>query len=324
VSPEAAPAAASLLDPAVLARIGDLELLARTVVEGFVNGLHRSPHLGSSTDFAEHRSYMPGDDIRGIDWRLYARSDRYYVKQFEADTNTNFVVLLDVSPSMRYRGASEGTGSVSKLDYGCFLAAALSYFSSTQRDRVGLATFDGDLVEYVPPSAKHLRLVLHALERTALAAASAPDEAATDPRPAPRAATLDAPLRKLSESLRRRSIVLLISDLYEEPDSVLSALANVRGRGNDLIIFQLLDRNELEFPFADATNFVDLETGERMPVIPEYLRAQYRDVVAQHTATLARRTREQRIDYALFDTSKPLDKALFAYLLARQRFSRVR
>jgi uncharacterized protein (DUF58 family) len=324
VSPDAAPAAASLLDPAVLARIGDLELLARTVVEGFVNGLHRSPHLGSSTDFAEHRSYMPGDDIRGIDWRLYARSDRYYVKQFEADTNTNFMVLLDVSPSMRYRGASEGTGSVSKLDYGCFLAAALSYFSSTQRDRVGLATFDGDLVEYVPPSAKHLRLVLHALERTALAAARAPDEAATDPRPAPRAATLDAPLRKLSESLRRRSIVLLISDLYEEPDSVLSALANVRGRGNDLIIFQLLDRNELEFPFADATNFVDLETGERMPVIPDYLRAQYRDVVAQHTATLARRTREQRIDYALFDTSKPLDKALFAYLLARQRFSTVR
>ncbi len=324
MSPEAAPAAASLLDPAVLARIGDLELLARTVVEGFVNGLHRSPHLGSSTDFAEHRSYMPGDDIRGIDWRLYARSDRYYVKQFEADTNTNFMVLLDVSPSMRYRGASEGTGSVSKLDYGCFLAAALCYFSSTQRDRVGLATFDGDLVEYVPPSAKHLRLVLHALERTALTAARAPDEAATDQRPAPRAATLDAPLRKLSESLRRRSIVLLISDLYEEPDSVLSALANVRGRGNDLIIFQLLDRNELEFPFADATNFVDLETGERMPVIPDYLRAQYRDVVAQHTATLARRTREQRIDYALFDTSKPLDKALFAYLLARQRFSRVR
>ncbi|MFI5232317.1 MAG: DUF58 domain-containing protein [Gemmatimonadales bacterium] len=310
---------ATLLDPTVLARIGNLELLARTVVEGFVNGLHRSPHLGSSTDFAEHRSYMPGDDIRGIDWRLYARSDRYYVKQFEADTNANFVVLLDVSPSMRYRGATEGPGSVSKLDYGCYLAAALSYFSSTQRDRVGLATFDEDIVEYVPPAAKHLRLVLHALERTARSAE--PDAAPAAPS---RASTLDAPLRKLTESLRRRSIVLLISDLYEEPDAVLSALANVRGRGNDLIIFHVLDRNELEFPFSDATNFVDLETGDRMPVIPDYLRAQYREVVAGHTATLAQRMREQRMDYALFDTSKPLDQALFTYLLARERFSTVR
>jgi uncharacterized protein (DUF58 family) len=313
------PDAATLLDPTVLARIGNLELLARTVVEGFVNGLHRSPHLGSSTDFAEHRSYMPGDDIRGIDWRLYARSDRYYVKQFEADTNANFVVLLDVSPSMRYRGATEGPGSVSKLEYGCYLAAALSYFSGTQRDRVGLATFDEDIIEYVPPSAKHLRLVLHALERTAARAAADDSSGARA-----RAATLDAPLRKLTESLRRRSIILLISDLYEEPDAVLTALANVRGRGSDLIIFHLLDRAELEFPFADATNFVDLETGERMPVIPDYLRVQYREVVAEHTATLERRMREQRMDYALFDTSKPLDQALFTYLLARERFSTVR
>jgi uncharacterized protein (DUF58 family) len=318
-------ASATLLDPSVLARIGNLELLARTVVDGFVNGLHRSPHLGSSTDFAEHRSYMPGDDIRGIDWKLYARTDRYYVKQFEADTNTNFMVLLDVSPSMRYRGSPEGTGSVSKLDYGCYLAAALAYFSSTQRDRVGIATFDQDIVEYVPASSKHLRLVLHALERTARGAAAESERRPGAPAGTPsRAATLEAPLQKLTESLRRRSIVLLISDLYEEPDAVLSALANVRGRGNDMIVFHLLDRNEIEFPFADATNFVDLETGERMPVIPEYLRAQYREVVAQHTATLGRRMREQRIDYALFDTSKPLDKALFTYLLARERFSTAR
>jgi uncharacterized protein (DUF58 family) len=311
----------TLLDPTVLARIGNLELLARTVVDGFVNGLHRSPHLGSSTDFAEHRSYMPGDDIRGIDWRLYARTDRYYVKQFEAETNTNFVVLLDVSPSMRYRGATEGPGSVSKLDYGCYLAAALTYFSSKQRDRVGLATFDSDIVEYVPPSAKHLRLVLHALERTSARADATP---ANVPGVVSRASTLEEPLKRLSESLRRRSIVLLISDLYEEPDAVISALANVRGRGNDLIMFHLLDRNEIEFPFSDATNFVDLETGEKMPVIPEYLRTQYREVVATHTATLAQRMQEQRIDYAMFDTSKPLDKALFTYLLARERFSTAR
>ena len=340
----------TLLDPAVLSRIGDLELLARTVVEGFVHGLHRAPHLGSSTDFAEHRAYMPGDDIRGIDWRLFARSDRYYVKQFEAETNTNFMVLLDVSPSMRYRGATEGIGSVSKLDYGCWLAAALAWFSSTQRDRVGLATFDKDIVEYVPPSAKHLRLVLHALSRSgaegngaegrrgggngaegrtgggsgenenggASAAGSASNGGAR------RASTLEGPLHKLAESLRRRSIVLLISDLYEEPDAVLSALANVRGRGNDLIVFHLLDRTEIEFPFADATNFVDLETGERMPVIPDYLRAQYREVVGAHMATLSRRMRDQRIDYALFNTSKPLDQALFTYLMARERFRTAR
>ncbi|MFI5246069.1 MAG: DUF58 domain-containing protein, partial [Gemmatimonadales bacterium] len=203
-------------------------------------------------------------------------------------------------------------GSVSKLDYACWLAAALAWFSSTQRDRVGLATFDRDIVEYVPPSAKHLRLVLHALDN------------AGGRRGEGRAATLEAPLHKLSESLRRRSIVLLISDLYEEPDAVLSALASVRGRGNDLIVFHLLDRTEIDFPFAEATNFVDLETGERMPVIPDYLRAQYRDVVATHTATLARRMRDQRVDYALFDTSKPLDQALFTYLMARERFRTAR
>src|SRR6266516_2059785 len=143
--------ATSFLDPSVLARIGNLELLAKTVVEGFLNGLHRSPHLGASTDFAEHRPYMPGDDIRRIDWRLYARSDRYYVKEFEADTNTNFRAVLDVSASMRY-GASPDGGRPSKLTYGCYLAACLTYFSSLQRDRVGLATIDRDIVDYIPPS----------------------------------------------------------------------------------------------------------------------------------------------------------------------------
>src|SRR5215475_2436858 len=154
----------SFLDPSVLARIGNLELLAKVVVEGFINGLHRSPHLGASTDFAEHRAYMPGDDIRRIDWKLFARSDRHYIKEYEADTNTNFSVVLDVSPSMRY-GADAESGRVSKLSYACYLAACLTYFSSLQRDRVGIATIDHDVVDYVPPSAKHLRLVLHALDR---------------------------------------------------------------------------------------------------------------------------------------------------------------
>jgi uncharacterized protein (DUF58 family) len=306
----------SFLDPSVLARIGNLELLAKTVVEGFINGLHKSPNLGASSDFAEHRAYMPGDDIRRIDWRLWARTDRYYLKEFEAETNTNFSVILDVSPSMRYKSGGTEENRLSKLTYGCYMAACLAYFSSLQRDRVGMATIDHDVVEYVPPSAKHLRLVLHTLDRI--------EHAARDAKSAPGRSTLFAPLQKLSETFRRRSLVVLISDFYEDPDAVISALSHVRGRGNDVMVFHLLDPREIDFAFTDATNFVDMETGTKMPVIPEYLRQQYQELMKQHTAALSKRIVEARADYALFDTSKPLDKALFAYLGARQRFNRVR
>ncbi|MGE5101156.1 MAG: DUF58 domain-containing protein [Deltaproteobacteria bacterium] len=307
--------ATSYLDPSVLARIGNLELLARTVVEGFINGLHRSPLLGASTDFAEHRAYMPGDDIRRIDWRLFARSDRYFVKEYEADTNTNFYVVLDISPSMRY-GANAEDGRPSKLTYACYLAACLTYFSSLQRDRVALATIDQDIVDFVPPSAKHLQLILHTLDRV--------DRTGRDAKVAPGRSTLLAPLRKLSEIIRRRSLVVLISDFYEDPDQVIDALAHLRGRGNDMIVFHLLDPRELNFSFSDASNFIDMETGDKMPVIPEYLRQQYRELVREHTAALAKRIVESRADYTVFDTSKPLDRALFAFLSARQRFNRVR
>lgn len=305
----------SFLDPSVLSRIGNLELLAKVVVEGFINGLHRSPHLGASTDFAEHRAYMPGDDIRRIDWKLFARSDRHYIKEYEADTNTNFTVLLDVSPSMRY-GANAETGRVSKLTYACYLAACLVYFSSLQRDRVGLATIDTDVVDYVPPSAKHTQLILHTLDRI--------ERKARDAKVTPGKSTLLAPLRKLSETVRRRSLVVLISDLYEDVDAVVSALAHVRGRGNDLMVFHLLDKHEIDFSFNDATNFVDMETGEKMPVIPEYLRKQYQALVAEHSKTLAKRIGETRADYAMFDTTKPLDLALYTFLTARQSFNRTR
>ena len=305
----------SFLDPSVLARIGNLELLARSVVEGFINGLHKSPHLGASTDFAQHRGYMPGDDIRRIDWRLWARSDRYYLKEFEAETNTNFSVILDVSPSMRY-GANAEDNRVSKLTYACYLAACLTYFSSLQRDRVGMATIDHDIVDYVPPSAKHLRLVLHSLDRI--------ERAGRDAKSAPGKSTLQEPLRKLADTLRRRSIVVVISDFYEDPESVMQALAHVRGRGNDVIVFHVLDPNELDFNFTDASNFIDMETGTKMPVIPEYLRKQYRDLIRAHTEALGKKVGESRADYFLFDTSKPLDKALYSYLGARQRFARVR
>jgi len=310
-----------LIDPVVLARIGDLELVARVVVEGVINGLHRSPNLGSSMDFAEHRAYMPGDDIRRIDWKLFARSDRHFIKEFEADTNTNFTVLVDTSPSMQYGASTEGTGTVSKLEYARYLAACLLYLASTQRDRVGLVTFDREIRDYVPPSAKHLNVALHTLDRlgTSPPAVAAPNDST------PRAATpLATVTKRIGESFRRRSIVLLISDFYEEPRAVLDALAYVRGKGNDVMVFHVLDRRELEFPFTDSANFVDLETGERMPVIPDYLRTQYRALVAEHIANLGRILGENRVDYAMFDTSKPLDHALFRFLSTREKMRQTR
>lgn len=298
-----AAAGAQFLDPAVLGRIGNLELLARTVVDGFLTGLHRSPYLGFSTDFAEHRPYDPGDDIRRIDWRLFARTDRYYIKLFEADTNANFSVLLDLSASMSY-----GSHSLTKLDYARYLAACLAYFSSKQRDRVGLVTFDHEIVDYVPPSMKHLDTILHALDRAK----------------AGRPGRLDEPLLKVTELLGRKGILVVISDFYEDPDAVLGAVGPLRARGHDVIVFHVMDPYELSFPFDEASGFEDLETGEQIPVIPGKLRDDYLQMVTAHLAALEKRFTDHRIDYTLLDTSKPLDAALFQYLLARERLSRKR
>ena len=292
------------LDPVALARIGNLELLARTVVDGFINGLHHSPYFGLSVDFAEHRPYLPGDDIRRVDWRVFGRTDRFYVKEFEADTNANFVVLFDVSGSMGY--GSDGV--VSKLDYGRYLAACLTYFSRLQRDRVGIVTFADRIVDFVPASAKHLDIVLHTIDRIRPSAGG----------------SLEAPLLRITEAIRRRSILVLISDLYEDPDLVLRAVSRLRARGHDVIVFHLLDPAEVSFPFEDAASFEDLETGERMPVVPETLREEYRGQMTAHLAALADRMTRSQADYALFETSRPLDHALFAYLSRRERLSRVR
>ncbi len=294
---------AKFLDPAVLARIDNLELLARTVVDGFLSGLHRSPYLGFSLDFAEHRPYMPGDDIRRIDWSLFARTDRHYIKLFEAETNANFAVLLDVSRSMSFT-----SHSVSKLDYARYLAAALLFFSNRQRDRVGLVTFDHEVVEYVPPSMKHMDTVLHVLDRAE----------------AGRAGRLAPPLLTITERLRRKGVVVLISDFYEEPDAILNAVLPLKARGHDVIVFHLLDPAEIEFPFEDASGFEDLETGEQVPVIPDRLRDEYRRLIRTHVSELERRFSGNRVDYQMFDTSEPLDMALFTYLAARERLSRVR
>ena len=296
-------AGTQFLDPAVLGRIGNLELLARTVVDGFLTGLHRSPYLGFSMDFAEHRPYMPGDDIRRIDWKLYARTDRHYIKLFEADTNANFSVLLDLSRSMSY-----GSHSLAKLDYARYLAACLTYFSSRQRDRVGLATFDHEVVDFVPASMKHLDTILHTLDRAQ----------------AGRPGSLAAPMLHLTEILRRKGIVVVVSDFYEEPDEVIAALGPLRARGHDVIVFHVMDPYELEFPFEEASGFEDLETGEQIPVIPGKLKGDYVAMVRTHLDALEKRFRDNRIDYTLLDTSKPLDDALFQYLLARERLSKTR
>ena len=301
-APQTTPGA-RFVDPNVLARIASLELLARTVVDGFINGLHKAPYLGVSIDFAEHRGYMPGDDIRFIDWRVFARTDRFYVKQFEADTNTNFSVLFDISRSMSF-----GSKGITKLDYGRYLAACLTYFCTKQRDRVGLVTFDNDIVTRIPPSAKHLDVVLHELDRI----------------DAGRPGSMEHPLYRSTEFFGRRGIIVVISDFYEEPEAVVDALKPLAYGGNDVIAFHVLDPAEIEFPYDDATSFQDLESGRKTPVVPEKLREQYRQLVQEHIAAISKLCGENRIDYALFDTRTPLDHALFKFLVMRQKLSRVR
>jgi uncharacterized protein (DUF58 family) len=294
---------ARFVDPKVLSRIGNLELLARTVVEGFINGMHRAPYFGASIDFAEHRGYVAGDDIRRVDWRLFARTDRYYVKQYEADTNTNLSVLLDISRSMKF--ASKG---IAKLDYGCYIGACLAYLAQRQRDRVGAITFDNDIVTHIPPSAKHFNVVLHTLDRA---------------RPE-RPGNLSVPLNKMAEHFKRRGILVLISDFYEEPEAILEAIKPLRFLGNDLIVFHVLDPQEINFDYKDASSFEDLESREQIPVVPDSFRAQYRALVQEHINALTTRFSEQRIDYALINTSEPLDRAMFSYLSSREKLVRVR
>jgi uncharacterized protein (DUF58 family) len=267
-------------------------------VEGFINGLHRAPYFGASIDFAEHRGYVAGDDIRRVDWRLYARTDRYYVKQYEADTNTNVNILFDVSRSMGF-----GSRQVSKLEYASYVAACLAYLAHRQRDRVGIITFDSELVTHVPPSAKHFNVVLHTLDRAK----------------AERPGNLARPLNLMAEHFKRRGLLILLSDFYEEPDAVLDAVKPLRFLGNDLIVFHVLDPAELDFGYEDASSFEDLESGEQIPVVPESLRAEYRKMIQDHVAALTTKFSEHRIDYTML-----LDRALFSYLSSRERLLRVR
>ncbi len=289
------------LDPAVIARLGTMELKARTVVEGFLAGLHRSPYKGFSVEFAEYRQYLPGDDLSTLDWKIYARSDRHYVKKFEEETNLDCHVLLDVSASMGYRGG----GPMSKLEYGSVLAASLSFLMNRQRDATGLIAFDDAIRFRLPAGARrgHLHALLLALEKMEAGSQS----------------NVARPLQQLAEALMKRSLVVLISDLLDDPDSVIKALRLLKFRGTDVIVFQVLDPDELTFPFHGASRFRDVESTEEILAEPSAVRTGYLRELAGLTLRFDRELRGAGIDYVQLDTSQPLDFALLAYLAARER-----
>ena len=292
------PSELRFLDPAVLARLGTLELKARTVVEGFLSGLHRSPFKGFSVEFAEYRQYMPGDDLSSIDWKVYARTDRYYVKKFEEETNLNCYLLLDVSASMGY-----GSHGVTKLEYASMLAGSLAFLMQRQRDAVGLTTFDDSILTMLPPSARpsHLRSLLVALDRMGLG----------------KRTDVSKPLHQLAEGITKRGMVILISDLIDEPEHVIEGLRHFRFRGTDVVVFHVMDPSELTFPFTRASRFRDLEGGDELMAVPSVVREQY---LGELNGTIDRYKRElgaAGIDYRLLDTSEPLELALMSYLSTR-------
>ena len=286
------------LDPAILGRIGSLELKARTVVEGFLSGLHRSPFKGFSVEFAEYRQYLPGDDLSTIDWKVYARSDRYYVKKFEEETNVDCHLLLDISASMGY-----GSDGITKLRYGSMLAASLAYLMNRQRDAVALTTFDDAIVTMLPPSARasHLRSILVTLDRIALG----------------RRTDVSKPLHLMADAIGKRGVVILISDLLDDPARVAEGLRHFRFRGSDVIVFHLLDPAERTFPFTRAARFRDLELGDELMAVPEIVRQEYLDALQQAIDGYRRELGSAGIDYQLIDTSTPLEFALMAYLSTR-------
>jgi uncharacterized protein (DUF58 family) len=299
----ATPPSSRFLDPAIVARLATMELKARAVVEGFVAGLHRSPYKGFSVEFAEYRQYLPGDDLAAVDWKVYARSDRHYVKRFEEDTNVECHLLLDVSASMNYRGSAPMT----KIEYGSVLAASLGHLMSRQRDATGLMTFDDRIRFRMPAAARpgHLHALLLALDRLEPGVKS----------------QMARPLNQLAEALVKRGLVIVISDLLDDPANVVRGLRHLRSRGTDVIVFQLLDPDELTFPFSGATRFRDLEDAAEVVADPFAVRAGYLRELQILIDTYDRELRSHGIDYVRLDTSQPLDRALTTYLSVRARRS---
>ena len=292
--------AARYLDPAIVARLGTIDLKAKAIVEGFLTGLHRSPYKGFSVEFAEYRQYLPGDDLATLDWKVFARSDKHFVKKYEEETNLTCHLLIDVSRSMGY-----GSGEVTKLQYASFLTGALAYLMHRQRDSFGMIAFDDTIAALLPASARggHLRAVLLALERLELGAGT----------------NVAKPLHDLAAAVRKRGMVVLVSDLLDDPAAVLDGLKHFRYRGTDVIVFHILDPYELRFPFEHAARFRDMETEEEVMAVPGSVRADYIERIEGRIAFFRRELQLAGIDYCLLETSQPLELGLMSYLMTRRR-----
>ena len=295
-----APPSRPLADPQTLARITKLELRARVVVEGVISGMHKSPHRGYSVEFAQHRDYSPGDEIRHIDWKVYGRSDRYYVKQFEEETNLKAYFVLDTSSSMNYK-----SGALSKLDYSAIIAASLSSLLLQQRDSVGLALFNDGIRSFIPAAStpSHLRQVLTQLELLETAPKTGVSHAFHD----------------LAERIKRRGLIIVLSDLFDDPQLVLNGLQHFRHRKHEVIIFHVLDRDELTFPFKETALFEGMEEEGQLPAEPNALRKEYLRLFEEYGAKLRRGCREMGMDYLQMPTDHPLDAALSQYLAQRMK-----
>jgi uncharacterized protein (DUF58 family) len=292
--------AARYLDPAIVARLGTIDLKARAIVEGFLTGLHRSPYKGFSVEFAEYRQYLPGDDLATLDWKVFARSDKHFVKKYEEETNLTCHLLIDVSRSMGY-----ASGEITKLQYASYLTGALAYLMHRQRDSFGMIAFDDSISALLPSSARagHLRAVLLALERLQLGAGT----------------NVAKPLNDLAAAVRKRGMVVLVSDLLDDPARVLDGLKHFRYRGTEVIVFQILDPFELKFPFEHAARFRDMETEEEVMAVPGSVRADYLEKIEGLIAFYKRELGLAGIDYCLLDTSQPLELGLMSYLMTRRR-----
>jgi len=288
------------LNPEVVAKLRSMDLRARLVVEGFITGLHKSPYHGFSAEFAEHRQYMPGDEIKHIDWKVYGKTDRFYVKQFEEETNLKSYILLDASASMGY--ASNG---ITKLQYASYLAGALSYLMMQQRDAVGLVTFDEKIRRYLPPHSvtTYLNQILTELDKTE-------SSSKTD---------LSAALHQMADRIKRRGLIILLSDLLDDPQKVRSGLRHFRHKNHEVIVFQILDPMELTFEFKQDAVFKDLESGEEINTQPWHIRSEYQKQVSEFINTYKKFCREHKIDYVTLNTKENYDRALFEYLLKRKR-----
>jgi uncharacterized protein (DUF58 family) len=288
------------LDPATLASISGLDLVAKTVVDGFVAGLHRSPDFGFSQEFAEYRAYSEGDDLRHVDWNVFARTDKCFLKKYRGETNTQLLILLDTSASMGY-----GSHAVTKLDYSRFVAASLCYMANVQRDAAGLIIFDEDVANYVPPSTRQGQLfrLLHAIEHAA-------PGTRTD---------FTKPFVHFQNFLRRRGIVVVLSDFYEQPDTIIKTVEPLRFRGNEVILFHVLDPQEIKPKFREPVLLVDMEDARSsLEVSPEYAREEYKRKIDTHIEGLSSAARGAGLEYFLMDTARPLDEGLREYLAVRK------